>query len=73
MAENINENQSIGSPFVGEIDYNEIEKIMVNFTEIFSGIFTCIDHRKIFKLDFFNGLGRGKRCVRDGIQSKMER
>lgn len=35
MAESINENQLIGAPFVGEIDYNEIEKIMVNFIGIF--------------------------------------
>lgn len=34
MAESINENQLIGGPFVGEIDYNEIEKIMVNFIGI---------------------------------------
>lgn len=31
MAESVTENQLIGGPFVGEIDYNEIEKIMVNF------------------------------------------
>lgn len=35
MAESIHENQSIVGAFVGEIDYNEIEKIMVNFDSNF--------------------------------------
>lgn len=67
MAKSIKENQSIGDPFVGEIDYDEIEKIMVNFSLEFS-----LNIEKRFKLDFqFVGCWKG--CIRNRIQSKMER